>query len=160
MKYLLFLIPLLLIACSPTTTPEPDTPRQEIIATRGGDVMPFDLDKTMHIFENLPNGGLQTVHAKDDQDTTQISLIQTHLQEEAARFQQGDFSDPAHIHGDMMPGLATLQDNAADITITYTPLDNGGQILYTAEDDLLITAIHDWFNAQLSDHGQHAIQDH
>ena len=86
--------------------------------------------------------------------TTQ--LIQAHLQEEAIRFQNGDFSDPAHIHGDMMPGLAVLQERGTELTIVYTPLDNGAQILYTTEDETLITAIHDWFATQTSDHGPHA----
>lgn len=133
---------------------------QEIIAERGQEVMPFDLDKTMHMFASLDDGGLQTVEAKDPNDTEQIQLIQAHLQEEAERFQQGDFADPAHIHGEDMAGLHTLTTRADEIEIVYTPLENGGQIRYTTTDPELITAIHDWFEAQLSDHGAHASESH
>ena len=150
------LMVLLLIGCSADNVDETDSSRQAEVATRGVDVMPFDLDKTMHVFDPLPDGGLQTVYAKDDQDREQIELIQTHLQEESIRFQNGDFSDPAQIHGEMMPGLAILQEQADELTIIYTPLDDGAQILYTATDDVMITAIHDWFSAQVSDHGEHA----
>ena len=82
--------------------------RQAHVAARGEHVMPFNLEETTHIFQPLPEGGLQTVIADSPTDTQQISLIQTHLQSEANKFSSGDFSDPAAIHGDAMPGLSTL----------------------------------------------------
>jgi len=53
-------------------------------------------------------GGLQAVTVKDPSNSTQMALIQAHLQEEAEKFRQGDFSDPATIHGGHMPGLAAF----------------------------------------------------
>jgi hypothetical protein len=134
--------------------------RQEEVATRGAQVMPFDLAQTMHVFQPLEDGGRQTVTAKDPANSQQIALIQTHLQEEAAKFRQGDFSDPATIHGEDMPGLAALQAGARQIEIQYTPLPNGAQIQYTTQDPGLIMALHQWFAAQLSDHGHHAVGHH
>jgi hypothetical protein len=139
--------------CAPPT-------RQEDVATRGAQVMPFDLEQTMHVFEPLADGGLQTVTAKDPTNSQQITLIQTHLQEEVAKFRQGDFSDPATIHGQDMPGLAALQAGARHIEIHYTPLPNGAQIQYATKDPGLIMALHQWFAAQLSDHGHHAVGHH
>lgn len=52
-------------------------------------------------------------------DTTQVELIRQHLEAEQERFERGDFSDPAHIHGDDMPGLATLQERASDVNVSY-----------------------------------------
>src|SRR5262245_65571299 len=83
--------------------------RQEEVATRGAEVMPFDLEQTMHVFQPLADGGLQTVTAKDPANSAQIALVQAHLQAEAEKFHRGDFSDPANIHGADMPGLAALQ---------------------------------------------------
>lgn len=130
--------------------------RQAAVAERGSTVMPFDLEQTTHIFDDLPDGGLQQVIADDPADTTQITLIQGHLQAEAAKFQDGDFSDPAAIHGDSMPGLAELQRGYAQIDVVYTELPNGGQIRYITSDPVMVAAVHAWFAAQLHDHGRHA----
>ena len=131
--------------------------RQAEVATRGAKVMPFDLDQTRHLFHSLDDGGLQTVMAKDPGNQEQIALIQTHLQEEAAKFQRGDFSDPAKIHGEDMPRLAELKAGAGQIDIQYLPLPDGAQIRYTTKDPALVMAIHHWFMAQRADHGQHAL---
>jgi len=134
--------------------------RQEEVATRGAKVMPFDLEQAMHVFQPLENGGRQTVTAKAPANSAQIALIQGHLQEEAAKFQRGDFSDPATIRGKDMPGLAALQAGTRQIVMQYTPLPNGAQIQYTTQDPALITALHQWFAAQRSDHGHHAVGHH
>ena len=136
--------------CAPPT-------RQEEVATHGAQVMPFDLEQTTHMFQPLENGGLQTVTAKDQSNSQQIALIQAHLKEEAEKFRQGDFSDPAKIHGEGMPGLAALQAGSRHIEIQYAPLPNGAQIRYATQDPALIMALHQWFAAQLSDHGHHAV---
>jgi len=131
------------------------TTRQEEVAKRGSEVMPFDLERTTHLFEKTVYGGLQQV-LSDDGDREQIALIQTHLQEEALRFQQGDFDDPAQIHGDEMSGLAVLRAEYGQVEVVYTPLGDGAQIDYKAETLEVIAAIHAWFDAQLTDHGAHA----
>jgi hypothetical protein len=130
--------------------------RHAEVAARGGKVMPFDLAKTKHMFQLLPDGGLQTVTVIDFQDNGHIGLVQAHLKEEAAKFQNGDFSDPARIHGEDMPGLAELKVGAKHISIRYNALANGGEIRYTTSNPELIHAIHRWFMAQLADHGKHA----
>ena len=129
--------------------------RQDEVADRGASVMPFDLERTTHIFEKLDSGGLQQV-LSDDLDADQIGLIQSHLSEEALLFSQGDFHDPEMIHGHAMPGLHDLMMGYEKIDIEYAALENGGQITYVTQDDAMIDAIHKWFDAQLSDHGDHA----
>jgi hypothetical protein len=130
--------------------------RQEEIAARGVQVMPFDLEQTTHVFEKLDDGGLQKVVGKDPANKKQIALIQSHLKEESERFRKGDFSDPAKIHGENMPGLAELKAGAGKIDVRYADLSDGAQIRYTAKDPGLVMALHQWFSAQLSDHGHHA----
>jgi hypothetical protein len=118
--------------------------------------MPFNLSKTRHIFEMTESGGVQRVIAKDAGDNEQITLIQKHLQHEAIRFGAGDFSDPTSLHGADMPGIKELAAGAAKIRMEYTALPNGAQIVFRTQDLQLITAIHRWFGAQLSDHGSDA----
>ena len=131
----------------------PAQTRQGEVAARGAKVMPFDLEQTTHVFQKLDDGGLQKVVAKDPSNKKQIALIQSHLKEESEKFRKGDFSDPAKIHGEDMPGLAPLKAGAAKIDVR---LPDGGQIRYQAKDPKLVTALHQWFSAQLSDHGHHA----
>lgn len=130
--------------------------RQEVVATRGAAVMPFDLNKTHHIFEQSADGGMESVVVLDAADTAQIELIRAHLAHEATRFAAGDFSDPTAIHGTAMPGVAALSAAGARLTIAYADLPAGARITYASEDRAVIGAIHDWFNAQVTDHGQHA----
>jgi hypothetical protein len=130
--------------------------RQAEIAARGAQVMPFDLDATTHLFQPSADGGIQQVTADKAGDTEQIALIRAHLQAEASKFQRGDFSDPTTIHGQDMPGVAQLQAGYARITVRYAELSNGAQLQYSTDDPVLIAALHAWFAAQTSDHGQHA----
>ncbi len=143
-------------ATAPDAAPATATGRLEEVATRGAEVMPFDLEETTHIFEKREDGGLQQVIADNASDDEQIRLIRVHLREEAGRFQQGDFHDPAKIHGADMAGLHELVMGHERITIVYSDLPAGAQILYTTADDQLVAAIHAWFDAQLADHGEHA----
>ena len=123
------------------------------------DVMPFDLGMTMHIFTPTARGGVQEVIAHDG-DAHQIALIRAHLRKEAAAFSRGDFGDPAKIHGTNMPGLARLRRGAAKIAITYAPTAEGAAIRYKTSDPTLVAALHDWFTAQVKDHGPHAMMAH
>lgn len=125
------------------------------VADKGAEVMPFDLERTTHIFEKQPNGGLQQV-ISDDGDTAQIELIRAHLAEETERFGQGDFHDPQMIHGENMAGLHQLMTGYQHITLEYSDIENGAQILYTTDKPEMVTALHSWFDAQVSDHGAHA----
>ena len=129
--------------------------RQAEVAEAGRTVMPFDLDATTHVFEKLDDGGLQTVVADSD-DAEQIRLVRSHLSEEAERFARGDFHDPTMIHGDDMAGVHALMMGHDRVTVTYRDVERGGEIRYVSEDPELVQAIHQWFDQQLRDHGQHA----
>ncbi len=117
--------------------------------------MPFDLDATIHVFEKRPDGGLQTVLADKD-DPEQVALIRAHLSDEAARFARGDFHDPAMVHGENMPGLHTLMTGFEKLRITHREVERGAEIAYASADPALVEAVHQWFDAQIADHGQHA----
>jgi hypothetical protein len=117
--------------------------------------MPFDLDRTTHSFRALPTGGFQDV-TSDDNDLQQIALIRSHLQREAAAFGRGDFASPASIHGPEMPGLSELADGHERIQVVYEEFPYGARLRFSTADRELADALHRWFAAQESDHGQHA----
>jgi hypothetical protein len=130
--------------------------RQDHVHQMAHRVMPFDISKTVHIFKMTEFGGVQKVILKDPGATDQIALIQKHLQHEAKRFQLGDFSDPAKLHGADMPGLKELQAGASGIKVSYAALPDGAEITFETTDIHLLTALHRWFGAQLSEHGADA----
>lgn len=130
--------------------------RQEEVAERGAEVMPFDLEATTHHFEPADDGLVETVVADDPADDEQVSLIQEHLTSEAERFRRGDYRDPAAIHGESMPGLQELEAGADAITIDYQPRDDGAQLTFATDDPALVDALHQWGEAQTTDHGRHA----
>jgi hypothetical protein len=141
-------------AAGPSTAAHSD--RQAEVAERGSSVMPFDLERTTHRFTKTDTGGVQTVVADDARDSAQITLIQEHLTAEVDRFRRGDFTDPARIHGNEMPGLAALRAHSGRITIGHQNTPDGARASYTTSDTALRDALHAWFDAQVSDHGPHA----
>lgn len=130
--------------------------RQEEVAEKGAEVMPFDLEETTHVFEKTRTGGVQKVVADDPNDAEQVGLIREHLEEEAAAFRRGDLSEPSEIHGEEMPGLQELEAGSEEIDIRYSDLPDGAKVEYEISDPDLAAALHDWFDAQVSDHGDHA----
>lgn len=136
-----------------------DAQRQAEVAGRGKDVMPFSLAATTHVFSKTAEGGIQQVVAKTPEDATQVQLVRQHLQEIQQRFLKGDFSGPAHIHGQDMPGLAELKAaKPGQIEIDYSDIEGGAQLLFKTSDPALIAALHQWFDTQLSDHGKDAME--
>jgi hypothetical protein len=129
---------------------------QEHVHQMAHGVMPFDMSKTVHIFKMTELGGIQRVVAKDPEAADQIALIRQHLQHEAESFRRGDYSDPEMLHGSDMPGLKDLQIGASHIKVLYASLPAGAEITFETSDLHLLTALHRWFGAQLSEHGADA----
>jgi hypothetical protein len=132
-----------------------DQSRQAKVEHNSAKVMPFDMGRSMHVFKPTPSGGIQTVFVHDG-DPRQVALVRSHLRKEAAAFTRGDYADPAAIHGGSMPGLREMHAGANRIAVRYAEIPNGATISYTAADPALVSAIHAWFKAQVSDHGAHA----
>lgn len=146
------LIAVMLFACAGASAQT----TQEHIHQMAPRVMPFDVARTEHIFRMTETGGEEIVVARDPGATDQVMLVRQHLQHEAARFQRGDYSDPAMLHGSTMPGLEELQSGAPRIKVLYAPLPAGAKITFETTDLHLLTAVHRWFGAQLSEHGADA----
>jgi hypothetical protein len=136
--------------------PGPNMSRQDEVARSGSSVMPFDLMRTTHFFDDTPSGGIETITANDKSDARQIALIRSHLTAEATRFARGDFSDPAKVHGENMPGLAELRSAWNRLRVTYKKLPAGASLAYASGDPAVVSAVHAWFAAQRSDHAAHS----
>jgi len=157
MKHIYLIPGLMLMATLAHAEYSASPERLHEVAERGVHVMPFDLEKTLHVFKKAPDGGVQQVVAKDAADAEQITLIRQHLAAICEGFKQGDFSRQRRIHGDDMPGIAELAAAYPQVSFKFRDLPNGAEIVYSADDAGLVDAIHRYFDAQLTDHGRHAI---
>ena len=138
-----------------------ESQRQAEVSQLGKDVMPFSLSATTHIFAKSDTGGVQQVVAKVAGDEAQTTLIQQHLKEIQAQFLKGDYSGPTHIHGQTMPGLAELKAaKPGQIAIVYREIKDGAELTYRTANVKSVAALHQWFDAQLSDHGKDAMEGH
>ena len=138
-----------------------DAQRQAEVAKLSADVMPFSLKATTHVFTKTAEGGAQRVIAKNATDTTQVRLVREHLHDIQVQFLKGDFSGPSHVHGNEMPGLADLRAaKPGQVAIEYKELEGGAELTYRTTDAKLVLALHEWFDAQLSDHGTDAMAGH
>jgi len=146
---------LTLPACGHSPPTGPQTV-QEHVHHLSHTVMPFDMSKTLHIFKMTEQGGIQQVVVRESRWQDQVPLIQMHLKHEAEQFQKGNFADPSALHGANMPGLKELMHGATAIKVSYRDLPDGGEIAFKTNGLKLLTAIHRWFGAQLSEHGADA----
>ncbi len=138
-----------------------DEQREAEVRERGADVMPFNLKDTLHTFTKTQTGGTQRVVARDASNAQQVTLVRRHLREIQQQFLHGNFSGPEHIHGAEMPGLAELKAaKPGQIAIDYRDVPGGGELTYKTSDARLQSALHAWFDAQLSDHGADAMEGH
>ncbi len=122
----------------------------------GASVMPFDLARSTHIFTRTADGGTQDVISKNG-DPQQIALIRDHLRKEAAAFAHGDYTDSTSIHDTDMPGLKELRAGADRIRIAFEELPQGARLQFSMSDAALTAALHQWFEAQVREHGGDAI---
>lgn len=129
--------------------------RQAQVDRNGAKVMPFDLTRTTHVFIDADTGGREVVTANDPTDVQQIDSIRSHLKGLVTRFSSGDFSDPAAIHGDDMPGLAQLRAGYGRIEFTYEEQPDGAALNYRTSDPVMVSVLHTWCAAQRGDHGAH-----
>ena len=138
-----------------------DAARQAEVARLSPDVMPFSLEATTHVFTKTADGGTQRVVAKSATDTQVVALVREHVREIRTQFLKGDFSGPSHVHGDEMPGLTLLKGaKPGQVAIDYKDVDSGAELTYRTADAKLLSALHSWFDAQLSDHGADAMSGH
>ena len=159
MRHTFLILSFMLVATQAHAESSASPERLHEVEERGRHVMPFNLEKTQHVFEKTDRGGIQQVVAKEADDAEQIALIRQHFTAISKGFQQGDFSRQRRIHGNDMPGLAELTADYRHVHFDFRELPNGAEIEYSAENPVLVDAIHRYFNAQLTDHGQHAVSE-
>jgi hypothetical protein len=138
------------LVVSPLTA-QADASHANMVKQHGAQVMPFDQSQAIHMFLPDENGGVLEI-VVHDMDQAQISLVRSHLLQEAAKFTSGNYSDPAYIHGKTMSGLDRLQSGALRVSVRYFETPTGAAITFSSTDRDMVSAIHQWLAAQQRDH--------
>ena len=122
------------------------------LAAIGAPVMPFNVHSVTHVFQKNQSGGLQQEVAKDPNDKDLVASIRTHLEAEAERFGNGQYSDPAKAHGKPMPGVKYLSAiKPGQMAIAYRNVPGGAAVDYVGRDAATVDAIHKWLDAEIAD---------
>jgi hypothetical protein len=118
---------------------------------RGKTAMGVDQYTSTHKFDALPDGGRIELQ-RDVDDTAGVAQIRAHLKEIAKAFKSGDFSTPAFVHMQQVPGTAVMAAKRAAITYTYRDLPRGGELRIVTRDREAIDAIREFMDFQRRDH--------
>ena len=119
---------------------------------RGAAAMGFDQDKATHHFRLTPNGGSVEVGVNDRSDGASRTAIRAHLKDIAGAFSRGDFAKPFATHGEVPPGVATMQQRQSAITFQYEDTPEGGRVTITTADPKTRSAVHEFLRYQIREH--------
>lgn len=115
------------------------------LAAIGAPAAPFNAHNSTQVFQINQSGGIQQVVAKDPNDKDLVAAIRMHLEMEAERFGNGDYSG-------RFKGVRHLKAvKPGQIHIIYRNVPAGAAIDYVGGDAAAVDAIHKWFDAQISD---------
>ncbi len=118
---------------------------------RGRAAMGVDQYTSTHRFDALPDGGRIELQ-RDVDDAAGVAQIREHLQGIAQAFRSGDFSTPAFVHMQQVPGAAVMAAKRALITYTYHDLPRGGELRMATRDSAALEAIHAFMAFQRGEH--------
>jgi hypothetical protein len=119
---------------------------------RGAVAMGFDQDKATHHFRLYKTGGAIEVVANDDPDTATVGQIRTHLKEIAGDFASSDFGKPLATHGEMPPGVRTMQERRNALVFRYEDTPRGARVRITTADVIALEAVHEFLRYQIREH--------
>ena len=121
---------------------------------RGKVAMGVDQYTSVHHFETLRDGGRIELQ-RDVNDSVGVAVIRTHLLDIAKAFGSGDFSTPAFVHMQTVPGAAVMAERRTLITYAFRALPRGGELRITTHDPKALAAVAQFLEFQRMDHRAH-----
>ena len=119
----------------------------------------MDQYTSTHLFDALPEGGRIELQRNVD-DPAGVAQIRQHLQEIARAFQSGDFTTPAFVHMQSVPGTEVMAAKRDAISYEYRELPRGGEVHITTRDPDALVAIHEFMAFQRQDHRAGGVEEH
>ena len=120
---------------------------------RGATAMGFDQDKATHHFTLTAEGGAIEVRANDPADEATRTAIRVHLKEIAGEFARGNFAKPFATHGEVPPGVPTMQQRKKAMTFKYEETPEGGRVKIATSDPKAKRALQEFLRYQIREHG-------
>ena len=118
---------------------------------RGKVAMGVDQYTSTHHFDKLPDGGRIALE-RDVPDSAGVSQIRAHIREIARAFKAGDFSTPATVHMQDVPGAKVMAEKRAVITYEPRDLPRGAELRIRSSDSTALRAINEFLTFQRSAH--------
>jgi hypothetical protein len=118
---------------------------------RGKVAMGIDQYTSVHHFDDLSDGGRIRLE-RDKDDAVGARAIQAHLRDIAKAFSTGDFTTPAFVHIQRVPGTAEMAKRRATIRYKFRSLPRGGELRITTSDTTARSAIHEFLAFQRGEH--------
>ena len=119
--------------------------------TRGRDVMGVDQYTSVHRFDALADGGRIELQ-RDRDDSAGTATIRRHLRTIARAFAAGDFTAPAEVHRDSVPGVAAMRARRRAIAYEVVDLPRGAALRLRTADPAAVAAIHRFLAYQRREH--------
>jgi hypothetical protein len=126
--------------------------RDAELKKRGGAAMGFDQDATTHHFLITDDGGVIQVTVNDARDRANRDAIVAHLEKVARDFSAGLFDSPFATHGEVPPGVPTMQQRKAAITYRFEAVDGGARVRIVASDPEAVAAVKEFLRYQIREH--------
>ncbi len=118
---------------------------------RGKGVMGVDQYTSIHRFDALPDGGRIELQ-RDRDDTAGALAIRGHMRAIAHAFAAGDFSAPATVHLETVPGVRVMRARREAIRYETTDLARGAALRIRTSDPDAVAAVHQFLAYQRREH--------
>lgn len=118
---------------------------------RGRGAMGVDQYTSTHHFDSLPDGARIELQ-RDSADEPGAAAIRDHLRAIAAAFASGDFTTPAFVHGQAVPGSAVMAARRDRIRYQVHDLPRGAELRITTSDAEALRAIQQFMAYQRREH--------
>ena len=118
---------------------------------RGKIAMGVDQYTSIHVFDDLRDGGRIELQ-RDRDDTAGVSAIRTHLRSVAKAFGTGDFSTPAFVHLQQIPGAEVLARKHSVVRYVVRDLPRGAELRIITSDSTARRAAHEFLAFQRGEH--------
>jgi hypothetical protein len=118
---------------------------------RGKAAMGVDQYASTHHFDSLKDGG-RIVLVRDDGDSTDVVKIRAHMREIARAFASGNFSTPAAVHLQQVPGADVMAARRGAIQYAARDVPRGAELRIRTTDPAALEAIHRFMAFQRAEH--------
>jgi hypothetical protein len=118
---------------------------------RGQTAMGVDQYTSTHKFDAFKTGGRIEL-LRDTDDSAGVAQIRKHIRKIARAFKSGDFTTPAMVHMQTVPGTAVMRTKRGVITYEPRNLPRGAELLIRTSDPDALRAIHEFMAFQRGEH--------